>query len=116
MDKNQKETVEIYDGESTVILNVDGGKEVEFYELAGVEYEGEFYEILEPVEPLDGVEEGEVIIFKVTELGDDAYNYDSNISEEIADAVFAEFLRAMPDDECCDCECDDCSDCEAEKK
>lgn len=120
MDNNKKENVEIYDGTSTISLTLDDGSTIEFVELAGVEYEDNMYAIVEPVEPMEGVEEGEVIIFKVDELDDEAYNYDSNISDEVADAVFEEYLRALPDDDCdCDCDacdCEDCADRDEEKK
>ena len=110
--KNENENVEIYDGESVVTLTCDDGTTVDLYELAGVEYEGQCYAIVEPVEEMEDVEEGEVFIFRIEELEDGSYRYDDDVTEEVMDAVFAEYLRALPDDCCGDCEdCDgNCED------
>lgn len=113
MDNNKKETVEIYDGDNVVTLNCDDGQTIEFYEIASVEYEQEWYAIVEPVEPIEGIEEGEVLIFKVIEQEDGSHRYDPAESEEIMDAVFEEYLRALPDDEC-GCDCDHCDGCDSE--
>ena len=111
MNEKNNETVEIYEDDRTVTLNCDDGSEVEFYELAGVEYEEEWYAIVEPVEPMDGLDEGEVLIFKVEQLEDGSLRYDPPASEAVMDAVFEEYLRALPEDEC-DCDCEDCDkDC-----
>ena len=77
--KNLNENVEIYDGESIVTLTCDDGSTVDLYELAGVEYEGNCYAIVEPVEEMEGVEEGEVFIFKIEELEDGSHRYDDNV-------------------------------------
>ncbi len=109
--KNKNENVEIYDGESVVELTCDDGSVVELYELAGVEYNDEWYAIVEPVEAMEGVEDGEVFIFRVVEQEDGSHRYDDNVTEEVMDAVFAEYLRALPDE--CDCDCEHCDgDCE----
>ncbi len=103
--ENKFENVELLD--EIVTLYDEENNATEFNEIAIVEYDGEFYALLEPVEEMEGVEEGEVIILKVTEHEDGEDEFSGVEDEEIADAVFAEYLKAV-EDEGCGCGCDDC--------
>ena len=58
------ENVEIMDEDEIVTLYDDNGEPIDFYEVACVEYDGAFYALLEPVEEMEGVEEGEVFILR----------------------------------------------------
>ena len=123
-----KENVELID-DDIITLYDDNNKPVEFYQVACVEYEDEFYALLQPVEPMEGLGEDEALIFKLVEQEDD----DSDLfvpveDEELLNAVFDEYLRAVADDACgcgchdcdcdgdCDCDHDGCGDCDCDKK
>lgn len=123
-----KENVELID-DDIITLYDDNNKPVEFYQVACVEYEDEFYALLQPVEPMEGLGEDEAQIFKLVEQEDD----DSDLfvpveDEELLNAVFDEYLRAVADDACgcgchdcdcdgdCDCDHDGCGDCDCDKK
>ena len=128
----EKENVELID-DDIITLYDDNNKPVEFYQVACVEYEDEFYALLQPVEPMEGLGEDEALIFKLVEQEDD----DSDLfvpveDEELLNAVFDEYLRAVADDACgcgchdcgddcdcdgdCDCDHDGCGDCDCDKK
>lgn len=102
------EEVELIDDE-VITLTDDDGKPVDFYEVACIEYQGEFYALLQPVEPMEGLGEDEALIFKVREEDDENDVFEPVMDESVSEAVFAEYLKALEDcaDEC-DCDCDDC--------
>ena len=108
MEEN-KAHVAIYDDDSVVELFDENDKSVEFREIASIELDGKFYELLQPVEPLDGIGEDEAVIFEYTE-GDtpDERNFTPLFDEELLERVFNEYLKASSE---CDCGCD-CCDCE----
>ena len=96
-----------HDEDEIVTLYDDNGEPIDFYEVACVEYEGDFYALLEPVEEMEGVEEGEVFIFKVeeSENEDEEDKFIPLEDEALMDAVFEEYLRVA---EGCGCDCDEC--------
>ena len=81
--------------ESVITLMTDDGEEVEFLEVAGIAYKDAFYAILQPVELLEGMEEDEALVFKVTldENGED--NFSLEMDDEIIDGVFEEYNRLL---------------------
>ncbi|MBD5132265.1 MAG: DUF1292 domain-containing protein [Clostridiales bacterium] len=109
MAENQEENVEIID-EETITLYDDNNNPVDFNEVAVIEYEGEFYALMQPVEPMEGLGEDEAIIFKIIQKDDDTDEFVPVTDESVLDAVFNEYLKAEA--ECCDCDCDECGDCE----
>ena len=119
MEEN-KAHVEIYDDDSVVELFDENDKSVEFREIASIELDGKFYELLQPVEPLDGIGEDEAVIFEYTE-GDtpDERNFTPLFDEELLERVFNEYLKASSECDCgcdcCDCEDDEC-DCDHEQE
>ena len=71
------------------------GEEIDFVEIAGIAHKGNFYAILQPVELLDGMEDDEALVFKVSrnEAGED--KFEIVLDDEIIDAVFAEYNRLL---------------------
>jgi hypothetical protein len=71
------------------------GEEISFIEIAGIAYQGNFYAILQPVELLEGMEDDEALVFKVsrTEQGEDKFEIE--LDDEIIDAVFKEYNRLL---------------------
>ncbi|MCM1367465.1 MAG: DUF1292 domain-containing protein [Roseburia sp.] len=111
-DKQDKE-VEIIDDDEVITLYDDDNKPVKFYEVACVEYQGEFYALLQPVEPIEGLGEDEALIFKVREEDEDNDVFEPVTDESVLEAVFDEYLKAVAEaeDGCCD---DDGCDCGCE--
>lgn len=100
--------VELYDDDSVIELFDENEQAVQFTEIASIELDGKFYELLQPVEPIDGIGEDEAVIFEYTE-GDtpDERNFTPLFDEELLERVFNEYLKAVSeyDSECCE-ECD----------
>ena len=66
MANKQDENVELID-EEVITLYDDDNNPVDFNEEAVVEYEGDFYALLTPVKPMEGLAEDEALIFKIIE-------------------------------------------------
>lgn len=89
---------------TTMVLSDDDGVEVEFEYIGSVDYEGDEYVVLLPVED-DEEGEAEVLILKVettTEVDDEGEEYEdeqyvSVESEDVLDAVFEIFKRENAD-------------------
>ena len=71
------------------------GEEIQFLEIAGIAYHGNFYAILQPVELIEGMADDEALVFKVskTESGEDKFEIE--LDDEIIDAVFKEYNRLL---------------------
>ncbi|MFR1564895.1 MAG: DUF1292 domain-containing protein [Christensenellales bacterium] len=104
--KKENENVEIMEDDEIVTLYDDDDQPVDFYEVACVEYEDEYYVLLEPVEEMEGIEEGEVLIFKLEEQEDGTDMFMPVDDEQLLNAVFDEYIKAAADHDC------DCGDCE----
>lgn len=120
MAENQDQDVELLDEDEIITLYDDDNKPVKFYEVACIEYQGEFYALMQPVEPMEGLGEDEALIFKVREEDEDNDVFEPVTDERVLDAVFDEYLKAAAEaaDECgcgcehnCDCDHDGC-DCD----
>ena len=82
--------------DNIVVLNDEEGNEVEFEFLDLVEFEGEEYVILLPV---DEVDEGEVVILKVEDTeSEDEESYISVDDETILQKVFEIFKEKFKDE------------------
>ena len=83
------------DDDDIVTLVSSEGEEVDFVEVAGIAFQGEFYAILQPVELLEGMEEDEALVFKVTkgEGGEDKFEIE--LDDAVIDAVFAEYNKLL---------------------
>ena len=74
-----------------IILKSADGEEVEFIEIAGINLNGKFYAILQPVELLEGMEEDEAFVFEVVETEDGEQGFDLITDDEIIDEVFKKY-------------------------
>lgn len=86
-DENNFDNVELQD---------EDGKRIEFEQIALVDYEGDYYVILDPVTKLDGVEEGEVFIFLIDENEDGLVFVDD---ADVANGVFSVYYEMLDDEE-----------------
>ena len=83
------------DDDDVITLTTADGEDVDFVEIAGIAYRGNFYVILQPVELLDGMEEDEALVFKVTRGKDDEDKFEIELDDAIIDAVFAEYNKLL---------------------
>ena len=90
-----------YEQEDDDVIELIGanGELMKFVEIAGIAYCGNFYAILQPVELLEGMEEDEALVFKITsgKNGKDRFALESN--DAIVDAVFEEYNRLLDEAE-----------------
>ncbi len=109
--------VEIFEEDSTITLFDEENNPIEFYEIASIEYNERFYELLQPVEKVEGIEEDEAVIFEYeVEEGTTEKIFKPLFDEELLNSVFNVYLRAVSDysfDDC-GCGCSDCGDCDCE--
>ena len=103
MEENKNNTPLENEGEeldNILTLNDEEGNEVEFEFLDLIEYEGEEYVILLPVEDEEDDEEPvEVVILKLEDTdNEDEESYVSVDDEEILNAVFEKFKEKFKDD------------------
>ena len=78
-----------------IIEESDDGEEIDFIEVAGIAYRGNFYAVLQPVELLDGMEEDEALVFKVTRGKDGEDKFEIELDDTIIDAVFEEYNKLL---------------------
>ena len=100
--------VEIFEEDSVIELFDENEQAVKFLEIASIELDGKFYELLQPAEPMEGIGEDEAVIFEYTVHDDapDELNFTPLFDEELLERVFNEYLKAVSEYDC-DC-CDDC--------
>ena len=86
-DENNKENIFIKDND---------GKEIEFLQLAVVDYQENYYAVLQPVTPVEGVGEDEVMIFMIDEEQDClVYTED----EKTIYGVYGEFMEMLEEED-----------------
>lgn len=78
-----------------VTLTTGDGEEIDFVNIAGINYKGSFYAILQPVELLDGMDDDEALVFKVTRKGNGDANYAIELNDSIVDGVFNEYNKLL---------------------
>ncbi len=83
--------------DNIIVLNDEEGNEAEFEFLDLIEYEGEEYVVLLPVEETDDA--GEVVILKLEDTeSEDEESYVSVDDEDILNKVFEIFKEKFKDD------------------
>lgn len=82
------------DDDIVTLTNADG-EEVDFVEIAGIAYGGNFYAILQPVELLDGMDDDEALVFKVSRKPDGSDNFEIELDDFIIEKVFEEYNRLL---------------------
>ena len=106
MAENQNDNnVELIDDEVITLFDEENNP-VDFNVVAVIEYQSEFYALLQPVEQLEGFGEDEAVIFKIVEKDEETDEFEPVTDESVLEAVFNEYLKAEAEfaDEC-DCGC-----------
>ncbi|MBQ7225155.1 MAG: DUF1292 domain-containing protein [Clostridia bacterium] len=84
-DENNDERITVADND---------GKEIEFEQVAVVDFDGGYYAVLKPTVALEGVGEDEVLTFYIDEEND-CLVYEED--ESVIDGVYAEFIKMLED-------------------
>lgn len=84
--------------EEKIYIKDDDGKEIAFEQLAVVDFEENYYAVLLPVTPIEGVDEDEFLIFLINE-DDDCLTYvkDDRIIDGVSQAFF-EMLEELDEE------------------
>lgn len=96
-DEDLPESIEhMEDDEDDIVTLLSAeGEEIDFVEIAGIAYKGSFYAILQPVELLDGMDDDEALVFKVTRGKDGEDKFEIELEDSVIDAVFAEYNKLL---------------------
>ena len=121
MAKDFEEEENMLGDEDLIVLKDEDGKEIEFVQIATLDYENEWYAFLQPTE-LGDMSEDEMLLFKI-ESDEDGEDYFVPVEDKtITDALYQEYLKEYalenPDESFCDGACDMCNikDCEDRDK
>jgi len=88
--------VDNYENEDDIVtLLSSDGEEIDFVEIAGIAHKGKFYAILQPVELLEGMDDDEALVFRVSRKPDGSDNFEIELDDEIIEAVFEEYNRLL---------------------
>ena len=87
------------DDDDVVTLLSANGEEIDFVEIAGIAYKGSFYAILQPVELLEGMDDDEALVFKVSRGKDGEDKFEIELDDTVIDAVFAEYNKLLDEAE-----------------
>ena len=87
----------IEDDDDIVTLVSEDGENIDFIEIAGIAYSGNFYAILQPVELFEGMEEDEALVFKVSKGKDGEDEFEIELNDSIKKAVFDEYYKLIGD-------------------
>ena len=83
-----------YDDDIITLYSANG-EEIEFVEIAGIAYNGNFYAILQPVELVEVMDEDEALVFKVTRKPDGSDNFEIELDDNIIGKVFEEYYKLL---------------------
>lgn len=79
-----------------VTLTTDEGEDIEFEIVTELALGDDFYAIMQPIKPLDGVGKDEALVFRIIEK-EDGDEYELVIDDDLLDSVFDSY-NAMLDD------------------
>ena len=85
----------INDDDDVITLVADNGEEIDFVEVAGIAYRGNFYAILQPIKLIEGMDADEALVFKVSRGKDGEDKFEIELDDSIIDAVFVEYNKLL---------------------
>ena len=75
-----------------IYVKDNGGKEIEFEQVAVVDFEENYYAVLHHTSPIEGVNEDEALVFLIDEDGDQlVYEED----DRVIDGVYGEYMQML---------------------
>ncbi len=81
-----------------VTLTTVEGEDIDFEIVAELPLGDDFYAIMQPVKPLDGVGKDEALVFKIIEE-DDGDEYELVIDDDLIDSVFDSYNAMCEEDD-----------------
>lgn len=98
MEKDILDIILDKENKENIVLRDENGEEFSFEQIAVIVYgekdEKKLYVILLPLDEIEGINEGEAIVFRVDELGDGhALAVEEN--EDVARGVFKEYYKLL---------------------
>ncbi|MPN63234.1 hypothetical protein SDC9_210991 [bioreactor metagenome] len=107
MDNEELDLIEMMD---------DEGNKLSYEHLLTFEVENDFFIAITPVEDMEDFKEGEVLIMRVNDDGEDGEVYTPIESEEELNSLWEIFQQLYYEDDEDGCCCEDCGDnCDHEK-
>ncbi len=79
--------------DDVITLMTANGEEVCFTKIAVIVNDGILYAILQPVELLEGMDDDEALVFRVSKTVNGSESFEIETDDEIVDTVFAEYDR-----------------------
>ena len=115
---DERENESMLADEDIIVLQDEDGKEIEFVQIATLDYNDEWYAFLQPTE-LGDMEEDEMLLFKIEadENGDDFFVPVED--KDITEALYNEYLKEYAlenEEEFCDGACSMCSKADCEER
>ena len=89
------ENYEDFEDDDIVTLLSADGEEIDFVEIAGIALDDNFYAILQPVELVEGMDDDEALVFRVSRGADGEDKFEIELDDEIIEAVFEEYNRLL---------------------
>lgn len=108
---NQNEEVEIFEEEEIITFTDDAGNQFDYLQIACVEYEGEFFLLMESANETESEDDG-LYILKILnyENVDEDWEVEPVENDELANVVFDKFIKVFQSQ--CVGDCKTCpSDC-----
>lgn len=99
MSEKDKIDINEEEEEEVITLATPDGEEVDFTEIAAVEFEDKLYVIMQPVELFEGMEDDEALVFAVTDENEEDARFDVVSDDRIIDGVFAEYYKLLDEQE-----------------
>lgn len=84
--------------DDVVTLTTVEGEDIDFEIVAELPLGDEFYAIMQPVKPLDGVGKDEALVFKIIEE-DDGDEYELVIDDDLIDSVLDSYNAMCEEDD-----------------
>ena len=82
--------------EDSITLVNEDGEEFEFDQVALIDYDANYYAILCPVTPIEGIEEDEALVFLIDESADSVVLVND---EDVAQAVFDVYYQLLDEED-----------------
>lgn len=78
-----------------ITLTSANGEDIDFREIAGVAFEGNFYVILQPVELFEGMDDNDVFVFRVSYGPDGDDNFQVISDDRIIENVLNQYNKML---------------------
>lgn len=94
IDNNGAEDCLAESDEIITLISADG-EEVDFFQIAGLSVDENFYTILKPVESMEGVTEEDALVFKVNMGEDGEGSFYLETDENMLARIYEEYLKLL---------------------